>query len=61
LRFEKSRSPAQKKLFGGKTWAGAPTYLAHILEVLGHLWSQNDVIMSLLRLTATSNCFPHPY
>jgi hypothetical protein len=23
--------------------------------VLGHLWSQNDVIMSWLRLTATSN------
>jgi hypothetical protein len=22
-------------------------------------WSQNDVIMSWLRLTATSNCFPH--
>jgi hypothetical protein len=29
--------------------------------VLGHFWSQNDVIMSWLRLTATSNCFPHPY
>ncbi len=29
--------------------------------VLGHLWSQNDMIMSWLRLTATSNCFPHPY
>ena len=29
--------------------------------VHGHLWSQNDVIMSRLRLTATSNCFPHPY
>jgi hypothetical protein len=29
--------------------------------VLGHLWSQNDLIMSWLRLTATSNCFPHPY
>ncbi len=29
--------------------------------VLGHLWSQNDVIMSWLRLTATSNYFPHPY
>ncbi len=27
--------------------------------VLGHLWSQNDVIMSWLRLTANSNCFPH--
>ncbi len=29
--------------------------------VLGHLWSQNDVIMSWLRLRATSNCFPYPY
>ncbi len=29
--------------------------------VLGNLWSQNDVIMSWLRLTATSNCFPPPY
>ncbi len=28
---------------------------------LGHLWSQPDVIMSWLRLTATSNCVPHPY
>ncbi len=29
--------------------------------VLGHLCSQNDVITSWLRLTATSNCFLHPY
>ncbi len=29
--------------------------------VLAHLWSQNDVIISWLRLTATSNCFPHPH
>ena len=29
--------------------------------VLGHLWSQNDVITSWLRLAATSNCFPHSY
>ena len=29
--------------------------------VLGHLWSQHDVIMSWLRLTSTSNCIPHPY
>jgi hypothetical protein len=29
--------------------------------VLGHLWSQNDVITSWLRLTANSNYFPHPY
>ena len=29
--------------------------------ILSHLWSQNDIIESLLRLTATSNCFPHTY
>jgi hypothetical protein len=29
--------------------------------VQGHLWSQNDVIMSWFRLSATSNFFPHPY
>jgi hypothetical protein len=29
--------------------------------VLGHLWSQNDEIMSWLRLTVTSKCFPPPY
>ena len=28
---------------------------------LGHLWSQDEVIMSWLMLTATSNFFPHPY
>ncbi len=28
---------------------------------MGNLWSQNDGIMSLLRLTATSNCILHPY
>ncbi len=28
--------------------------------VLGHLWSQHDVITSWLRLTANSNCFPNP-
>jgi hypothetical protein len=38
-----------------------PPYLAQIFWVLGHLWSQNDVIMSWLRLTATSNCFLHLY
>jgi hypothetical protein len=37
-----------------------PTILDSNFRVLGHLWSQNDVIMSCLRLTATSNCFPHP-
>ena len=39
-----------------------PTLLGSDFGVLlGHLWSQNDVIMSWLRLAATSNCFPHPY
>jgi hypothetical protein len=38
-----------------------PTLLGSDFGVLGHLWSQNDVIMSWLRLTATSNCFPPPY
>ena len=28
--------------------------------LLGHFWSQNDVITSWLRLTATSRCYPHP-
>ncbi len=42
-----------------------PYTVIHILlgsdfGVLGHLWSQNDVFMSWLRLTAASNCFPHP-
>jgi hypothetical protein len=38
-----------------------PTLLGSDFGVLGHLWSQNDVIMSWLRLTASSNFFPHPY
>jgi hypothetical protein len=38
-----------------------PTLLGSDFGVLGHLWSQNDVIMSWLRLTATSNCFTNPY
>jgi hypothetical protein len=38
-----------------------PTLLDSNFGVLGHLWSQNEVIMSWLRLTVTSNCFPHPY
>ena len=39
-----------------------PILLGSYFEVLlCHLWSQNDVIMSWLRLAATSNCFPHPY
>jgi hypothetical protein len=39
----------------------SPTPLGSDFGVLGHLWSQNDVIMTWLRLTAKSNCFPHPY
>ncbi len=31
--------------------------LSEDFGILGHLWSQNDVITSWLRLTATSNCF----
>jgi hypothetical protein len=39
-----------------------PLYLGQIFGVLGHfLWSQNDVITSWLRLTATSNSFLHPH
>ncbi len=38
-----------------------PTLLGADLWVLGHLRSQNNVIMSWLRVRATSNCFPHPY
>ncbi len=38
-----------------------PTLLGSDVGVLGYLWSLNDVITSLLRLTATSNCFPHPH
>ncbi len=37
-----------------------PNLLGSDFVVLGHLWSQNDMITSCLRLTATSNCFPHP-
>jgi hypothetical protein len=38
-----------------------PTLLGSDYRALGHLQSQHDVIMSWLRLKATSNCFPHPY
>ncbi len=38
-----------------------PTLLGSDFGVLDHLWSQNDEITSWLRLTATSNCFPHPH
>ncbi len=38
------------------------TVIGSDVGVLGHLWlwSQNDVIMVWLRLTATSNCLLHP-
>ncbi len=36
-----------------------PTLLGSDCGVLGHLWSQNDVIVSQFRLTATSNYFPN--
>jgi hypothetical protein len=38
-----------------------PTLLGSDFGVRGQMWSQNDVIMSCLRLTPTSNCFPHSY
>ena len=38
-----------------------PILLGSYFVVLCHLWSQHDVIMSWLRLTDTSNWFPHPY
>ncbi len=40
-----------------------PTLFGSYFGVLGHLClrSQNDCIMSLLKVTATSNCFLHPY
>ena len=36
-----------------------PILLVSDFGALGHLWSQNGVITSWLRLAATSNCFPH--
>ncbi len=38
-----------------------PTLLGSDFGALGNLWSQHDEIMSWLRLTVTSNCFPHLY
>jgi hypothetical protein len=38
-----------------------PTLLGSDFGVLGHLWSQHDVIMSWLRLKATSNSLLYPY
>jgi hypothetical protein len=51
-----SSASRQNKKKEGKEWAGPPRLLlASYLGVLGHLWSQNDVITSWLRLTATSH------
>jgi hypothetical protein len=41
--------------------ADIPILLGLYFGVLGHLWSQNDVITSWLSLSATSNCFLHPH
>jgi hypothetical protein len=49
----------------GHKVAALPSFThANYLQFWGSgslLQSQNDVITSWLRLTATSNCFPHPY
>jgi hypothetical protein len=37
-----------------------PILIGSDFGVLGHLWSQNEVVILLLRLTATANCFSHP-
>jgi hypothetical protein len=44
-----------------QTYTVIPTLLSLDFGALGHFWSQNDVIISWLRLIATSNCIPHPY
>jgi hypothetical protein len=38
-----------------------PTLLGSDVGALGHMLNQHDVIMSWLRLAATSNCFLHPH
>jgi hypothetical protein len=38
-----------------------PTLLGSDFGVLAHMLSKNDGSVSWLRLTATSNCFPHQY
>jgi hypothetical protein len=43
------------KLFWTHPYTVIPKLLGSDFRVLGHLWSQNDIIMSWLRLTATSN------
>ena len=43
-----------------KPYTVISTLLGSDFGVLGHMSSQNDAIMSWLRLTATSNHFHHP-
>ncbi len=38
-----------------------PTLFGSDFGVLDHLWSQNNVITSWLKLTTNSNCFLHPH
>ncbi len=38
-----------------------PTLLGSYFGDLGHLWRQNNVIRSWLKLPSYSNCFPYPY
>jgi hypothetical protein len=38
-----------------------PAKLAPDLGSKGHLWSENDAVMSWLRLMSTSDCLIHPY
>ncbi len=44
-----------------QTYTVKSSLLSSDLRVLGHIRSPNDVILSWLRLTATSNCSPHSY
>ena len=46
---------------GQQPQTGIPASLGSKFGVLGRMWSQHDVFMSWLRLTATSNCLLHPY
>ena len=49
-----TRSPLQ-------LYTTIPALLGRDFGVMGHLWVQQDVITSWLRLTANSNCSSHPY
>ena len=40
--FEKSRSPAPKKPFGGKTWAGPSTIISYLITLDKVLEANND-------------------